>query len=80
MPNPTSTESVTFIKVSDLLKIVDQLYIDQMEYARLSIHYDNESDILDGSVHIAGIPTFDAPEPTKHYSFIPSANLPNSYL
>lgn len=73
-------ESVTFVKVSDLLKIVDQLYVDQMEYARLVIRYDDESDVLDGSVHISGIPTFESPAPTKHYDFIPSPDLPNCYL
>lgn len=80
MSNVKSTESVTFIKVSDLLKVIDQLYIDQMDYARLTIRYDDESDILDGSVHISGIPAFDSPEPSKHYKFIPAANLPHCYL
>lgn len=80
MPHENINEAVTYIKVSDLLKIVDQLYIDQMEYVRLSIRYDDHSDVLDGSVHLAGVPTFDSPQPTKHYDFIPGAELPNCYL
>lgn len=72
------TESVTFVKTSDLLKIVDQLYIDNMEYARIKIHYE-DSEILDGAVLVSGIPTFESEEPTKHYGFIQSANLPNCY-
>ncbi len=75
-----SHESITFVKVSELLKIVDQLYIDQMEYARLVIHYDNKDENLDGSVHISGIPSFESSEPAKQYSIIHSADLPNCYL
>lgn len=80
MCNADINESITFIKVSELLKIVDQLYIDQMEYARLVIHYDNKNENLDGSVHISGIPTFDSAEPAKQYPFIHSVDLPNCYL
>lgn len=80
MSNVKFQECVTYVKVSDLLKIVDQLYIDQMEYARLAIRYDDNSDILDGSVHIAGVPTFESSEPAKYYEFIPSPDLPNCYL
>lgn len=73
-------EAITYIKVSDLLKAVDQLYIDQMEYARVVIRFDDESDYLDGAVRFSGVPSFDSPKPTKHYDFIPAANLPHCCL
>lgn len=72
------TESVTFVKTTDLLKIVDQLYVDNMEYARIKIRFD-ESESLDGAILVSGIPTFESDEPTKHYGFIPPAHLPNCY-
>lgn len=72
-------ESITYVKVTDLLKIVDQLYIDQMEYARIVIRFDDESDYLDGAVHISGVPTYYSSKPTKHYDFIPAADLPHCY-
>lgn len=80
MSNVKFHESVTYVKVTDLLKLVDQLYIDQMEYARLAIRYDDESDVLDGSIHISGVKTFNDTKPSKHYDFIPSADLPHCYL
>lgn len=73
-------ESVTYIKASDLQKIADQLYIDGLEYARITIRYDDESDTLDGSVHISGIKNFEDTEFAKHYPFIEAANLPHLYL
>lgn len=77
---PKQFESTTIVKVSDLLKIIDQLYIDQMEYAELTIRYDDESDILDGSIHIAGIPNYESENSTKHYDFISAVDLPNYCL
>lgn len=74
------TEAITYIKASDLQKIADQLYIDGMEYARIAIRYDDNSDSLDGSVHIAGVKSYESDKPEKYYDFISPADLPHCYL
>lgn len=72
-------DCVTYIKASDLQKIADELYIDGLEYVRLTIRYDDDSEFLDGSVHISGIKNFEDTKFAKHYKFIESANLPHLY-
>lgn len=66
-------DAVTFVKAIDLIKIADQMLQDGMQYAQISIHFDDYDDDRDGEVRISAVPAIDSSQVKKYPPISPSS-------